>query len=255
MVSAIHGQFGPLSLLFAVAALLAARGGRAHLAGVLAGLAVTSTSWTALIVPGVLLTLPALRPRLTALAWTAAVPTVFLLSSSVLLDTPWDRLPATLAGSLSARPVVGDWGWTAVWTAGHQEVSEALGAVGTPVLLAGTLLIGWLWRRAEPEDLTLALVLAFLIFTYRFGPQYLLWPMPFLIARSTRRTWPAIAAAGLWAGAAYLHLLVWPDARQWWALSSVLVIACLIRALPPRRPRRPASAEPAPGDAFLTGRG
>ncbi|WP_395103952.1 hypothetical protein [Actinomadura sp. SCN-SB] len=238
MVSAIHGQFGPLSLLFAVAALLVARNGRAHAAGILAGLAVTSTSWTALIVPGMLLTLPALRPRLTALAWTAAVPAASLLSSPVLLDTSWHRLPATVMGTLSARPVVGDWGWTAVATAGHQQVSPVLGTVGTPVLLAGILVIGWLWRRAEPDDLTLALILAFLIFTYRFGPQYLLWPMPFLIARSTRWTWPAITAAGLWAGAAYLHLLRWPNAHQWWALSSLLIIALLIRSLPPRHTAR-----------------
>jgi hypothetical protein len=89
-------------------------------------------------------------------------------------------------------------------------VSATLGSIGTPVLIAGILIIGWLWRRADPQDLTLALILAFLIFTYRFGPQYLLWPMPFLIARPTRWAWPAITAAGLWAAAAYLHLLVWP---------------------------------------------
>lgn len=245
MVSAIHGQFGPLSLVFGVAALLAARAARPHLSGVLVGLAVTTASWTGLILPGVLLLLPSMRKRLIVLAWTAVTPLVFLLSSWAVLDTPFGRLPATALGAMSARPVVGDWGWTAVATEGHQRVSEAFGNVGTPVLLAGVLLIGWLWRRADPVDLTLALLLAFLIFTYRFGPQYLVWAMPFLIARSTRWAWPAITAAAVWAGAAYLQLVYQPHVHQWWALSSLPVIALLVLALPPRSPAEPG---PSPAD-------
>lgn len=244
MVSAIHGQFGPLSLVFGVAALLAARHGRALVAGLLAGLAVTAASWMGLLVPGVLLAVPSLRQRLTVLAGTAAVPLAFLFSGSLFLGTPVARLPDALAAALSARPVAGGWGWTAVVTGGEQVVSESLAAVGTPVLAAGALLAWWVWRRADPVDLTLALVLVFLIVTYRFGPQYLLWPMPFLIARPPRRALPALVAASVWAGAGYLHLLVWPDASTWWALASLVVIVFMIRALPPRVPAAgPAGAE------------
>jgi hypothetical protein len=234
MVSAIHGQFGPLSLLFGVAALLAARHGRTIWAGVLAGLAVTAASWMGLLVPGVLLAVPSLRQRLTVLAGTAAVPLAFLLSSALFLNTTLAQLPDVLAAAVTARPVVGNWGWTAVVTGGRQEVSDLLGAVGTPVLAVAVLTAWWWWRRAHPADLTLALVLTFLIVTYRFGPQYLLWPMPFLIARPPRWAVPAVVVTGIWAGFAYLHLLVWPNAVLWWTLSSLVVIAVLIRTLPPR---------------------
>lgn len=236
MISAIHGQFPPLSLLFGVAALLVARAGRPHAAGVLLGLTLTSTSWTALLVPGVLLTAPAAR-RLTVLGWTAAIPAAFLLSSSVFLDTPLPRLPAAAAGALSARPVAGDWGWSAIATGGHEVVSATFSDIGTPLLAIGLLAAGWRWRRAGPVDLTIVLLVAFLIFSYRFGTQYLLWPMPYLIARPTRRTWPAITAAGIWAAAAYLHAIGFlHDGHEWWALSSLAVIAFLIRAVPPTHP-------------------
>lgn len=239
MVSALHGQFPPVTLVFGVGALLAARGGRPHLTGVLAGFAVTSTSWTVLLLPGLLIATPTMRRRLTVLVWTAAVPAVFLLSSSVFLGTPLRRLPATAAGALSTRPVTGDWGWSAFASAGHQIVSASYSRVGTPLLVLGLLAAAWWWRRSDPIDLTLALLLVFLILTYRFGTQYLLWPVPYLIARSPRGTWPAITVASLWAAAGYLYLtrlgeFGWRHAHIWWSLSSIAVIVGLIRVLPRR---------------------
>jgi hypothetical protein len=133
MVSAIHGQFGPLTLSAGVTAFLAARAGRPHSAGALIGLTVTSASWTATLLPGVLLAAPAdRRSRLTVAGWTAAIPAMFLLSGSVFLDTPLLRLPATAIAALSTRPVVGDWGWSALVTGGAQVVSAAPGPPSSP---------------------------------------------------------------------------------------------------------------------------
>ncbi|MEU8796529.1 glycosyltransferase 87 family protein [Spirillospora sp. NPDC048819] len=240
VVAALHGQFGPITLALGVAALLAARNGRVHLAGVLIGLSVTSANWSALLLPGILLAVPALRHRLTVLVWTAAVPIAFLLSSVPVFGTPVDRLPATLSASLSARPVVGDWGWTAIATGGEQVVAAGYGTVGTPVLALSLLAALWWWRRADPVDLTLALLLVFLIVTYRFGAQYLAWPIPYLIMRSGRGTWPAITVCLLWGAFGYLYMtrldpVAWGEAHVWWALSSLVVIAFLIRALPDRK--------------------
>jgi hypothetical protein len=271
MVSAIHGQFAPITLLFAVAALLAGRAGRPAIAGLFAGLAVTSSSWAVLVVLGALAAAPTLRHRLTVLAWTAAIPALFLSSSTLLLGTPPHRLPSTAAAALSARPVVGDWGWTAVATSGHLVESSILGRIGS-ILLAGALLAAaWWWRKADPVTLILALLLVFLVVTYRFGTQYLLWPVPFLIARSGRGTWPALTGASAWAAVGYLYLTrlpwdSWLNARNWWALSSLVVVVLLLCALPvrslprtrtrttrTRRPRAPETPAAASSSAVVGG--
>jgi hypothetical protein len=249
MVSSIHGQFAPITLLFGVAALLAARGGRPHLAGLLVGLSVTSTSWSVLLVPGIMLLVPGVRRRLVVLGWTAAVPAAFLLSSWLVLDTPVGRLPATAKAVISTRPVVGDWGWTTIVTRGHVSVLPAIAHIGTPVLVLALLAAGWWWRRADPLTLTLALLVVFVVVTYRFGAQYLLWPLPFLIVRPTRGMWAAITASGLWAAFGYLYTTrldepTWWHTHTWWSLSSLAVIPLLIRALPWADRRRPAAAPP-----------
>lgn len=256
MVSSIHGQFAPITLGLGVAALLAGRGGRPHLAGLLVGLSVTSTSWSVLLVPGILLIVAGVRRRLIVLGWTAAVPAAFLLSSWLVLDTPLGRLPTTAKAVLSTRPVVGDWGWTVIATHGHLSVSATLGHIGTLVLLVALLAAGWWWRRADPFTLTLALLLVFVAVTYRFGAQYLLWPLPFLIARPTRGTWVAITASSLWAGFGYLYTTrldepTWWHTHTWWSFSSLAVIPLLIRALPWDRRRGPT---PAPAEILAYAR-
>ncbi|TDE36780.1 hypothetical protein [Actinomadura sp. 6K520] len=253
MVSALHGQFAPITLVLGAAALLAARNGRVHTAGILVGLSVTSASWAALLLPGVVLALPGLRPRIAVLAWTAAVPSAFLLSSVPIFGTPVDRLPATVSAVMSARPVAGDWGWSAIVTGGHQVVSAGFGTVGTPLLAAALLAAGWWWRKADPVALTLALLLVFLIVTYRFGAQYLAWPVPYLIMWSGRGTWPAIGAAFFWGAFGYIYMTrldpaAWGEAHVWWALSSIAVIVLLVRALPERR--RPPTGPMASDDAL-----
>ncbi|RFS83444.1 hypothetical protein D0T12_20550 [Actinomadura spongiicola] len=257
MVSALHGQFAPITLALGAAALLAARGGRAHLAGVLIGMSVTSASWSVLLLPGVLLTLPALRQRIMVLVWTAAVPLAFLLSSVPLLGTPAGRLRESLSASMGTRPVAGDWGWSAVVTGGDQVVSPGYGTVGTPLLAVALLAAAWWWRRADPVSLTLALLLVFLIVTYRFGTQYLAWPVPYLLMRSTSRgALPVIAVSGVWAAFGYLYMsrlepVAWREAHVWWALSSLLVIALLVYALPGRR----RDGGDSPSDTSGQGRG
>ena len=43
--------------------------------------------------------------------------------------------------------------------------------------------------------MTTAVLLVFMVVTPRLGAQYLLWFMPFLIARPTSFAWPAIIGA------------------------------------------------------------
>lgn len=253
LISAYHGQLVPITLLFGVAALLAARSGRPHLAGVLIGLSVACTKWSVLLVPGVALSLTGTRRRLTVLAWTAVVPAASLFSSVVFLDTTLTGLPALAKAVMSTRPVVGDWGWTTLATGGMLTVSAELGRIGLPILVAALLAAAWWWRRAEPIDLTIALLLVFLIVTYRLGAQYLMWPLPYLIARGTPWAWPAITGCSLWAATGYLQLyrffgVGWHVAHPWYAYSSLLVIPLLVLALPWRARTGPVTRPPAPAE-------
>lgn len=237
LVSALHGQFPPITLVFAVAALVCARAGRAHAAGLLIGLSIACTHWSLLIVPGVVLAVAGARNRLTVLGWTAGVPAVFLLSGWFVLDTPLTQIPALAQRIMSTRAVVGDWGWTSLVTGGTQMEAPVLGRIGMVILVAGLAAAAWWWRRADPVDLTLVLLLVFLILTHRLGAQYLLWPVPFLLARPTRGAWLAITLSSLWAAFGYLRLyqligVGYSAAHVWWAYSSFIAIAALVRALP-----------------------
>lgn len=248
MVSGIHGQIEPVALAFGVAALLAAKRHRAGPAGLLLGLAVTAGSWPVLLAPGVLVALGGARRRLTAAVWAVAVPAVFFLTTPLVIgEQPRFLVPAAKE-LLSTRPVVGDWGWTPWFTGGDEALSPALAKAGTILLVLALLGAGYLWRRADPADLTAALLMAFLLVTARFGSQYLVWALPYLIARPTRHAWPAMVAMSLWAAFGYLHMMRlshdgWVDAHAWWSYSSALVVALMFCALPwSRRTAEPSSA-------------
>jgi len=254
MVCAIHGQIEPLAMMLGVGALVLARSTdrhRAIWAGVLVGLSITSNSWPVLLVPGVLLALPGLRARLTGLCWAVAVPAVFFVTTPFIMGLNAGReLPAVARALMKTRPVVGDWGWTSLFTGGQQSVNPTLGHIGTFVLVAGILFALWWWRRADPVTLTAVILLTFLVVTHRLGAQYLMWPLPYLLVRPTRGTPYALTAASLWAGIGYLWVgttatwnVTWMS-HEVWALTSLAVIPVLVWAMPWRR----RVAAPEPGD-------
>jgi Glycosyltransferase family 87 len=249
MVCAIHGQLEPEVLALGVAALLMARSRRWAGAGSLFGLSVAVGSWSVLLAPGVLVALRDWRHRLYAACTAIAVPVAILLTSPLTVGTPIGRLPDVVRGLIGVRAVVGTWGWTAIVTHGATEVLPVEGRVGTLVLVAALVLAGYLWRRADPVDLTCVLLITFLLVSPRVGAQYLVWPIPFLIARPTRYAWPAIVAATVWAGFGYLFLwqqFSWMHVSTW-ALSSWAVIPLLALAMPWAR-RRAEEHVPVPFD-------
>lgn len=246
MVCALHGQIEPLALALGVGAFMVARGEvrhRAAYAGVLAGLAITVNSWPVVLLPGILLLLHGTRERIVAFTGAVAVPVMFLLIQPLFVRPfTYVHLIDIVKTLLHTKPVVGDWGWTTLVTGGMQVESPLLGKVGTLVLAAGVIAAVWWWRRAEPLDLTIAILLAFCIVTHRIGTQYLLWPLPFLFARPGRATPYLTVAAAVWAWIGYGPLSVlatspldWSAMHPWWAYASLGVIPFLAWALPWRR--------------------
>ncbi len=236
MVCAIHGQLEPEVLMLGIAALLLARSRRGTSAGVLLGLSISIGIWSMLLAPGVLKTLPDWRQRVRTACAAAAVPVVILLTSPLTVGTPPGRLPTVAHRILGLRSVVGNWGWTAIVARGHLEFSQGVGRPGLLLLAAALLTAAYLWRRADPIDLTSALLIVFLLVSPRVSSQYLVWPVPFLIARPTRYSLLALSLAAAWDAIGYLYLgprvaPPWVHAYMWY-FASWDVIPLLLLALP-----------------------
>ena len=256
LVASVHGQVEPVSLVFGVAAFVMARKARterpvrnAILAGLLMGMALCAKSWPIWLVPGMLLLLPDLRTRAYAFFSTGVPPIFFFVTLPIGAGTALSELPEVIRIIGSVRPIVGEWGWTAIAVGGAWVLDADLARIGQYILYATELVVLFLWRRAHPVDLTTAILLAFMVVTPRLGAQYLLWFMPFLVARPTRFAWPAIIGCSLWAGAGYLYLTQY-EGHEWgalhspWAQISIVLLPVLVAAMPWDRRRQPEEPRP-----------
>jgi glycosyl transferase family 87 len=266
MVAVIHAQVEPIALVFLVGAYLAAGSARpapgrwdtgSVLAGALFGLALSAKSWPIIVLPVLLAMLPTWRQRLYGLVAAGAVPCLFLATQPLFVHSTFKSM-LNVAGYLGGvRPIIGEWGWTAVLTGGDWDLHPAYSRIGQLVLYGTLAVVAWLWRRGDRVDLTLAMLLAFMVVTPRMGAQYLLWFTPFLVARPTRWGQAAIAAAALWAGLGYVYLTQfdathWWAGHRWWAQSSVIVIPLLVAAMPWARRRGRPDGTPPPTSAKAT---
>lgn len=282
MIAVIHAQVEPISLVFLVAAYLVARprpaaaaaesprgaAWRAVCTGLLFGLALSAKSWPIVLLPVVLAMLPGWRRRLYGLVAAGAVPLFFFATLPLFVNTNLDNLKDAAQYMGGVRPIVGEWGWTALLTGGNWELVPAYSRYGQLVLYTTLLVVGLLWRRANRVDQTSAMLLAFMVVTPRMGTQYLLWFVPFLVARPTRWSQPAMGVAAVWAGLGYVYLTQFDETQwwinhRWWAQVSVVVIVFLAAAIPwtRRRAAPPAAASdeaerelPAPDEPVATGR-
>ncbi|MEU8317811.1 hypothetical protein AB0C33_05505 [Nonomuraea sp. NPDC048881] len=210
---------------------------RAMLAGLLMGLALCAKSWPIWLIPGMLLLLPHLRARIAALVMTGIVPVFFLVTSPIFAGTTLDEIPAVIRTIQDIRPIVGEWGYTPWFTGGDWALMPGLASFGTKLIYISVVGVLLLWRRADPIDLTTAILLIFMVVTPRLGAQYLLWFMPFLVARPTRWAWPAIIGTSFWAAFGYLYMTQF-SVNDWWYLhrdwsrASIVLLPVLLLAMP-----------------------
>ncbi|GAA4509769.1 MULTISPECIES: hypothetical protein [Nonomuraea] len=229
---------------------------RGAYAGLLMGLALCAKSWPIWLVPGMVLLLPQLRSRIVALFCTGAVPLFFLVTLPVFAGTSISQIPQVIDTIRAIRPIVGEWGWTPHFTGGDWALRADLATFGTYLIYACVVAAIIIWWRADPIDMTLAILLIFMVVTPRLGAQYLLWFMPFLVARPTRFAWPAIIGVSLWAGYGYLYMTQYEDTAWWllhqdWSRASIVLLPVLLAAMPWGR-RNPPEHETA-GPAAPTG--
>ncbi|GAA2398389.1 hypothetical protein [Nonomuraea africana] len=209
---------------------------RALWAGLLMGLALCAKSWPIWLIPGMLLLLRGFRPRLIGMIATGIPPVFFLVTLPIFAGTSLADIPKVMDVMSDIRPIVGEWGWTAVLVGGDWTLHSAYAKIGTYLIYASVLAVCWVWRRADPVDLTTAILLVFMVVTPRLGAQYLLWFVPFLIARPTRFAWPALLGTALWSSIGYLwmtqHWKIWQAWHPGWAMASVVLLPVLALAMP-----------------------
>jgi hypothetical protein len=272
MISVIHAQVEPVALVFLVAAYIVARSTRpldggafrgpgamyAASAGALFGFSLSAKSWPIILLPVLLAMLPTWRQRLYGLCAAGAVPVFFLVTLPLVVDTSWSNMLDVARYLGEVRPIVGEWGWTAVMTGGDWQLASTAAKIGQVVLYSTILLVMWLWWRSDRIDQTSAILLAFMVVTPRMGAQYLMWFVPFLCARPTRWSRPAMLMGSIWAGLGYIYLTQFDDNgwwknHEWWAISSLAVIPFLVLAMPwSRRVSRPTKDVTVPEGELVT---
>ena len=96
------------------------------------------------------------------------------------------------------------------------------------LLLVALPAVLWIWRRAVPEVVMIAVLLTFFVTSAGFGVTYLIWPVPLAIVFATRRSWRWIWPASAYAAVANLYA---PSATVL-TLLSIPVIVAIVFALP-----------------------
>src|ERR687896_514618 len=156
----IVADIGLILLVGKLARGLSGGGGarRAVLTGMLFGLALSAKSWPIVLLPVVLAMLPTWRQRLYGLVAAGAVPLFFLVTLPVFVSTSVENVKHAAEYLGGVRPIVGEWGWTALLTGGDWKLVPEYSMYGQIVLYSTLLIVALLWRRANRIDQTSAML-------------------------------------------------------------------------------------------------
>jgi len=199
-VSAYHGQFDALPILFMLLALMAVERGAIGQGGWWLGLGILMKSWPVLALPAMWRALRSPADWLRLAAFSAIAPLLGL----GLYVALFDAAPLTvLSRALGYNHGFGVWGLPYLVRAAGWAWPALLPLYGA-YLAAGrylTLLaLGAAWllaaRKQPPLAAALTILVAFLAFTHAFSIQYLVWLLPLAIACAQWRwlKWYTLAA-------------------------------------------------------------
>jgi hypothetical protein len=232
LVAGWHGQIDPIALSCGLVALLCLQRRADVAARALVGLGIAIKTWPVLFAVAVFrATRPARWPAI--IAAMLALPVALFVTMPIFVSGHLHKDASIILGY---RSFVGTWGWTGVVrTVSGESIVGYTGAlqvreqrVAVVLFVLALLAVLWVWRRAAPGVLMLAVLYTFLVTTAGFGVQYLFWPLPLAIAYGTRRTWLYIWPAAVLAASLYLGHQTW---HQHVALSIVAIIG-MVLALP-----------------------
>ena len=206
LVASFHGQFDSVALLALVCALRALDRGHLDRSALALAAGIALKSFPVLVLPFVLIFVPAGGRARVRYALLATVPVALLLLPFLLADR------AALIRELFAYGGVPDFGWIGALravravTTGHlararAEEWSALVTASKLLFLAAAAVLwvavarGWIRWRAEAS--ALGVLLAFQVVYGALSAQYLLWPVPLAVLLGERFVTMHAAAATL----------------------------------------------------------
>lgn len=231
-VSAYQGQLDSAAILAALAGFaLWERGGesRALTAGLLIGLGGSMKTVPLLMLVALAPSVRDRRELVTLVAAAAAVPLV-MLAPFLVVDARavYDHLTYRGFPGLGGLSLVVQPDYPLFWQAGHAHPSNSatdlLSDAGGFVAAAGLAAAAAVIVRFRPEPLDAAVLIWFAVWLFgvNFFVQYLVWGLPFMLARGELRSAAAIQAL---AGPA--ALLLYLDRSEEWLIWSAYTIPIL----------------------------
>jgi hypothetical protein len=241
LVSAYHGQFDALPMLFLMLAIMAS----IPSAGLWLGLGILIKSWPVLGLPSLLFGIQGWKERSLFLAQVAVMP-VIGIGVYAMVFHPTTFVPM-LAYVLGYNHGIGAWGYAYVAQLLSMSVPGWDGMFSLVVqngkyLTLGALGIVWLARARWqlPAAGILTILVAFFAFTHAFSIQYLVWLIPFALLNRECRWLRLYTVTGfgymLWT---YMTLILdmrvtqwmpWPQA-DWFLIRPTAVPVWLITVL------------------------
>lgn len=184
-VSAYHGQFDAIPILFILLAILAANQQAPGASGVWLGLGILSKSWPVLALPSILMAIKGTKQKILFLVFSGLVPLVGVLVYSGLYDA---RILTVLKRAISYNHGMGVWGYTyllrlvgLIWNDAAPIVTSYFSVSKYVTVLA----LGLVWllfaRKQELFVGLLTILVSLLAFFHAFSIQYLVWLLPFAI--------------------------------------------------------------------------
>ncbi len=200
LISAGHGQFDSLAILFVLLAIVALDD-RPLLAGLLLGIAISLKGYPVLFLP--YFAWHAGRDRWLGQLVAAVAPTVLAFAGYTL----WVGWSEKAISDVLAYHGVANFGWGALF---GPVGGSAIVYVFEAGLVAAVLLVSLQSSRWPPVAVAASIIMAFYALGFNLGAQYLMWVLPFLIVVSWR--WSIIYSVGALVAAVTFYSAYFPGA-------------------------------------------
>jgi hypothetical protein len=239
--SMIHAQFDSVPLFFAMASWYALRfhagWGGAAAGGIALGLGVLDKTWPALFVAPLVVMAPTVRARVLFLALVGLVPLAFLGLYEAIIGTTTDLVELRV---VDYNAVPDRYGFTYAFQ-NYLEGDVPSGWLpyfrehGRDILLASVVIVSALVvPRRDALSNCVTIIATFLVFTYGWGSQYLVWIVPLAILSQQRfmlGLYTVVATASLltyyWGTCGYICPGRWSATNEYWEFQWVWPVAML----------------------------